>query len=132
MEAQNVIATNERRKPKVGKHVRKQVTHERHSERLGRARSGAATGTTPHFKMWMADLNLKRALESTKLSQVAKKHTVPALALSYTLLHEGGIKNVYRLTQADARDLLRISGIGPKRLEAVKADLASRHVSVRW
>jgi DNA-directed RNA polymerase alpha subunit len=100
--------------------------------RAGQIRSGAPTGTTPHFKMWMADLNLKRALERTKLKSITAKHTDPVLINAYALLESGGFKTVWKLTQADARDLLRVKGIGPAKLEKVKADLAARNVAVRW
>jgi hypothetical protein len=100
--------------------------------RFSRVRSGRRTGTTPHFKMWMADLNIRKALEGTTLLSLADRETDPVLINSYLLLRAGGIKNVFQLTQAKQHNLLAIKGIGPKKLEHVKADLAKHQVAVSW
>lgn len=99
---------------------------------ISRFRSGTRTGTPPHFKLWMADLAIKSALQKTSVAALADRHDVPALASTYQVLFNNGFKSVWDLTQADARDLLRIRGIGPAKLEAVKADLAKQQVAVNW
>jgi len=98
-----------------------------------RVRSGVRTGSTPHFNLWMADLKLKSALQKTSLSKLAD-HTHPgALCRSaFALLFNAGIRNVYALTQADVADLLRVNGVGVKKLEAVEAYLLKNNVKTRW
>lgn len=99
----------------------------------GRVRSGVRTGTTPHFKLWMADLKLKSALQKTSTSALADHDRTPPLAASaYALMFIAGIKNVYDLTQVSLADLLRINGIGPKKLEAVEAHLLENNVKSSW
>lgn len=99
---------------------------------FARFRSGVRTGITPHFAVWMADLRMKSALQRTSLASLADRHDSAVLAGTYGMLHVGGFRSVWDLTQADARDLLCVKGIGPKRLEDVKRDLVTRHVAVRW
>jgi hypothetical protein len=98
-----------------------------------RVRSGIRTGTTPHFRLWMADLKLKSVLQKTSTADLADHTAVGALARSaFALVFVAGIRNVYDLTQADVADLLRINGIGVKKLEAVEAYLLEHNVKPRW
>jgi len=98
-----------------------------------RVRSGVRTGTTPHFRLWMADLKLKSVLQKTSLAALSEHTHVGALCRSaFALLFNAGIRNVFDLTQADVADLLRINGIGVKKLEAVEAYLLENKVKTRW
>jgi hypothetical protein len=110
---------------------RVQIRHGVNRRPFARFRSGLRTGTTPHFALWMADVNIKSALQRTSLASLADRESGD-VATAYGLLYVGGFKSVYDLTRADARDLLHVSGIGPKRLELVRANLASHQVAVNW
>lgn len=100
-----------------------------------RTRTGKATGTTPHFRMWMADLRIKSALQRMKTSQLAKSagddHPQAASALSF-LAEDRRYRKLSAIVEAERADLLSISGIGPKRLDALAAYLRSKRVQVRW
>lgn len=109
-----------------------QIRHGADRRPFARFRSGLRTGTTPHFRLWMADLKIKPALKAIRLARIAEQHDAARLASSYAMLDEGGFRTMLDLVQADARDLLAVKGIGPKRLEEVKADLATRNVAVQW
>lgn len=106
--------------------------HAAFSGPFSRIRSGIRTGRTKHFELWMADLQMKSALQRTTLASLADRHDVASAASVYALLYVGGFKSVWTLTQATRRDLLAVKGVGPKGLDLVKADLASRRVAVRW
>lgn len=96
-------------------------------------RVGKRTGTTAHFAMWKADLEIKSALQRTKLSKLANAPETPTkAALGYGYLHQGGVKNVWDLLNAKREDLLLISGIGPVRLAAVQADLIAHKAQPKW
>jgi hypothetical protein len=100
---------------------------------LSRVPSRTRTGSTPHFKAWMADLKVKSALQKLSVASLAEHPDTPPLAANaYALLFVDGIKNVFDLTQATADRLLRVSGIGPKKLETVKSHLAENNVKTRW
>lgn len=94
--------------------------------------SGTKTGTTPHFKLWMADLNLKRALQNTSLASIADRHKDPKMATAYGMLVRHGFKTVWDLTQAKRGEIWDVPQFGPKRVAAVKADLAKNQVAVNW
>jgi hypothetical protein len=91
------------------------------------------TGTTPHFRMWMADLALKSSLQKTRLNKIvaSEQGAGPKTGAVYALLAPV-YKNVYALTQANREDLLAVKGIGPAKLALVEADLKSHNVAVRW
>jgi hypothetical protein len=98
-----------------------------------RIRSGIRTGTTPHFRLWMADLQLKSALQRTKTEVLADHDATPPLAASaYALMFIDGIRNVFQLTQVTAERLLSIDGIGPKKLAAVEQHLLENNVKPSW
>jgi hypothetical protein len=108
------------------------INHGADSRPFARVRSGIRTGTPKHFRLWMAAIRMKSALQRKSTAVLADHIADVPLATSFALLHGAGFRNVYAVTQADARDLLCIRGIGPKRLEAVKTYLASVNVGVRW
>jgi hypothetical protein len=99
---------------------------------LSRFRSGVRTGTTPHFRMWMADLKMKSALQRTKTLEIAHNHPAPQTGAAYLMAHRGGYRTIWSLVQASEADLLTIPQMGPVRVRLLKADLASRNVSVNW
>jgi hypothetical protein len=114
------------------KRRRLRILHGANSRPFARVPSGKPTGTTPHFKLWMADLNLKRVLQLTKLAKLADFHPDDATGSAYALLFGSGFKTVWDLTQSNKRDLLAVKGFGPAKLALVKADLAARQVQVNW
>lgn len=98
-----------------------------------RFRSSVRTGTTPHFKVWMKDLKMISALQKTSLAKLAEHTVTPTLVASaFALAFNAGIKNVHALVMADVADLLRINGIGPKKLAAVEAYLLDHTVKPHW
>lgn len=94
--------------------------------------SGRPTGSTTHFKMWMADARLKSALQNTKVTRLAAQAEEARLVAAYQILADAGFKNVFALTRATREQLLALKGFGPKRLDAVKFDLAAHQVQVNW
>lgn len=132
MEAQ-VIGTDRKGGRTNPKRSKMKINHVRLLQRpFARFRSGIRTGTTPHFQLWQADLKLKSALQSTTLRSLADRHDDPFLATAYSMLSDGGFRSVWDLTQSDAKKILAIKGIGPKRLRDLKADLAKHQVAVNW
>jgi hypothetical protein len=80
----------------------------------------------------MADLNLKRALENVRITDLAARSIDGNLKATYRALADYGVKTVWRLTRLDPAEIHDIKGVGPKRREALRADLAARNVAVRW
>lgn len=99
---------------------------------MNRFPSGVKTGTTPHFKMWTADLQLRRTLEIVKVGHLANVAVDANTAAGYAALASAGFKNVFQLTRASRKEILAVAGFGPKRLDAVKGDLAAHNVQVGW
>lgn len=138
MEAHDQITATKRNKPKVLRYKSRQVGTGRKVPKYGRGGmfsrflSGTKTGTTPHFKLWMADLNLKRALQNTSLASIADRHKDPKMATAYGMLVRHGFKTVWDLTQAKRGEIWDVPQFGPKRVAAVKADLAKNQVAVNW
>lgn len=97
-----------------------------------RVRSGIRTGTTKHFKMWMADLAAHSALQRLNTSVLAESIEEPQAAGGMALLWIGGFRNVWSLSQAPVEKLLKVRGIGVKRLAAVEKYLRDRQVPLRW
>jgi hypothetical protein len=99
----------------------------------GRVRAGVRTGTTPHFKLWQADLKLKSTLQKTKTARLAELTLPGALVRSaFALLHNAGVKNVWAVTQLTIEQLLAIDGIGVKKAEALEAYLVANNVQPSW
>lgn len=96
-----------------------------------RVRSGIPTGTTSHFRMWMADLSTRSALQRLKLNTLAE-NTEGRLARGLALLYVGGVKNVLDLSQARVEDMLDMQGIGIATLDVVEKYLLERQVTPRW
>ncbi len=99
---------------------------------MNRVPSGKGTGTTAHFNLWTADLALKRSLQGVKVRHLANVSTDTRTAAGYAALAGAGFKTVYDLAVANRKDILAVAGFGPKRLDAVKADLAGHNVQVGW
>ncbi len=116
------------------KEVRRKVQiRHRIGKPFARIRSGIRTGTTPHFAMWMQDLKMKSALQNITIASLADRQSDLALAGAYKAIQRHGhFRNVWELTQATKAQLHDTPGLGPKRIAAIKADLASRHVAVKW
>lgn len=111
---------------------RRRHLHYRSAAPHRRVRSGVPTGTTPHFRAWMADLDRKRILHGMKLDHLAD--TLDGrLASTFALLRVGGrIRNVYQLSQANLADLLSIPQVGPARLAEVEKYLNGKRVELNW
>jgi hypothetical protein len=113
------------------KRRRLSIRHRNITKPHARLRSGLRTGTTPHFTMWMADLAMKSALQRTKTLALAEAAKDPQTGAAYAMAARR-YRNVFDLSHADEADLLAIKGMGPVRLRALKADLASHNVAVVW
>lgn len=97
-----------------------------------RVRSGIRTGTTPHFKLWMADLSMRSALQKTRTAALAEHIDDAQVSSAMALFHVGQIRNVWTLIRADKARLLAVKGIGPNRLKAVHAYLIEHDVKPSW
>lgn len=118
--------------PRKEKRSRLRIRQPWSSSSHGRVRSGVPTGQTPWFRMWMADLAARSALQSMKLDALAEGPS-GKLASTFAILYVSGkIKNVWQLSQASVEDLLRIPQIGPARLELVEKYLISKNVPLKW
>lgn len=95
-------------------------------------RSGIRTGTTPHFRLWMADLRMRSELQKTRTGALAEHVDDPLVSSAMALFTVAGIRNVWALIRADKADLLRIKGIGPNRLKAVEKYLIEHDVKPSW
>lgn len=104
----------------------------RSSSLFSRVRSGVPTGTTPHFRRWMAELGNKSLLQGMKLDAMADQLD-GRLASTLALLRvSGGIRNVYQLSQKSVEELLSVSQVGPARLAEVEQYLTSKNVPLNW
>ena len=102
------------------------------SRPYARFRSGIPTGTTPHFRLWMADLALKSTLQKARLvTLAADSRTDSKVAAGYAML-AGKFKTVWGLVNASREDLLKVPGIGPARLRTIHADLTAHNVKTKW
>jgi hypothetical protein len=97
-----------------------------------RIRSGVRTGTTPHFRLWMADLQMRSALQKTRTGVLAEHVDEPLVSSAMALFTVAGIRNVWALIRADKADLLQVKGIGPNRLKAVEKYLIDHNVKPSW
>jgi hypothetical protein len=99
-------------------------------------RVGRRTGTTPHFAMWQADLEIKSVLQRTKLADLADSDSTPSPAAhGYAILASEPSKrfrNVWDLITADRANLLAVKGIGEARLLAIQLDLIEHKAQPRW
>lgn len=108
------------------------IRHMPLSRPFSRVRSGVPTGTTPHFRAWMADLSARSVLQGMKLDYLADSLT-GQLASTFAILRVSGrIKNVWQLSQTSADALLSIPQIGPAQLAAVETYLNRRNVPLKW
>jgi len=98
----------------------------------GRIRSGVRTGTTPHFRLWMADLNMRSVLQKTRTAALAEHVDNPLVSSAMALFTVAGIRNVWALIRADKATLLQVKGIGPNRLKAVEKYLIDHNVKPSW
>lgn len=140
MEKQNAATAQEEKAEQLSKimsmdrrnkRARLRIRHNANRRPFARVRSGLPTGTTPHFRAWMADLSAKSALQSLKTAALAESLSGD-LASAMALLHVGGYRNVWAVARADIADLLRLNGIGIKRLEKVEEYLTARRVPLKW
>lgn len=117
--------------PRKEKRARLRIRHGANRRPFARPRSGLATGTTAHFRMWMADLNIRSAMERLKLNHLAE-NAESKVAGPFALLYVGGFKSVWDVARADVSALLAVRGIGPVSLEHVETYLKARNVKLAW
>lgn len=114
---------------------RRTMLRKQHSLRnrpFARVTSGTPTGTTPHFRLWKADLLSHSILQGLKLDKLADDIEDAKVAGGMALLYLGGVKNVADLKRRKVEDLLAIDRIGLDRLEAVETYLRERNVALNW
>jgi hypothetical protein len=106
---------------------------ERGEKRWSQPPSRSKTGTTPHFKMWTADLRMKSALQKIKLMRLSESIVDNnKLSTAYAVAATAGVKTVWDLASAKREDLLALHGMGEVRLRLLHADLLARNVHPRW
>lgn len=108
---------------------------ERRVNRDSRARSGRPTGTTPHFREWQADLQVRSQLQRMRIDQMADSlaSTEPAVAGALAIIRvNSSIKSVWDLARSRRSDLLAIRDIGPKRLEVLQTYFRGKRVALDW
>jgi hypothetical protein len=99
----------------------------------GRAPSRTRTGTTTHFRLWMADLQLKSTLQRMKLDALADQPQPGKVASSLAIIRvNSSIRSVWDLAMAELAELLSIPQIGPARLAEIEQYLLSQNVKPRW
>jgi hypothetical protein len=94
-------------------------------------KAGKRTGTPAHLAAWKAEGQIKSALQRLSTAKLADS-LEGRIAASFALLHVGGFKNVWDVSQADVGALLKVRGIGPASLEAVEQYLTGRQVKLSW
>lgn len=97
-----------------------------------RAPSRTRTGTTPHFRAWMADLQMKSALQKIKLNTLADAIDDSMLASGFALLYVGQVKNIYDLLRQSTAHLLSLPGIEIEHLSRVEQYLINYNVKPAW
>lgn len=97
-----------------------------------RVRSGIRTGTTPHFRLWMADLQMRSVLQKTRTAALAEHVDNALVSSAMALFTVAGIRNVWALIRANRDDLLAVRGMGPGRLKAVHTYLIEHNVKPSW
>lgn len=119
--------------PRKDKRARLRIRQPWSSSSHGRVRSGVPTGTTPHFRAWMADLRAKSILQSMRLDGLADAPQPGRVASTLAIIRVNSrMRSVWDLSQARIEDLLRIPQIGPARLAEIEQYLKGRNVPVAW
>lgn len=85
------------------------------------------TGQPAWFRKITLEMELRRALARIPVSAMGEL----SLAVRESL-KLGGYKNVWQLSRADARDLLKLKGIGPATLRSIHQILVGHDVPVYW
>jgi len=111
---------------------RRKLVQNASASSISRFPSRVRTGTTTHFAMWMADLQMKKSLQRLKISKLADRAPDPQVKAAYGLAVKHGLKSVWDLVVATKSQMLDVPGMGPVRLRALSADLASHNVQVKW
>lgn len=96
-----------------------------------RFRSGLATGTTPHFKAWKQEVQIKKALMGIRTSEVAEKHPQIKVSQAFGLVAEK-YPNLYLLSQARKSDIIALPGVGPATVGRIYAYLTANNVKTSW
>lgn len=97
-----------------------------------RIRTSAPTGTTAHFKAWMADLRAKSVLQRMKLDNLASQIEDGHTAGAFALLFVGGVRSVWDLSQLSADQVLAVRDVDIERADAVENYLRGRNVPLKW
>lgn len=119
--------------PRNQKRARLRIRHNPNSRPFSRVRSGVPTGTTSHFRQWMAALGVRSTLQSMRLDALADSPQTGRVASTLAIIRvNSSIKSVWDLSQASVEDLLSIPQIGPARLAEIEAYLKGRNVALKW
>lgn len=97
-----------------------------------RIRTSAPTGTTAHFKAWMADLRAKSVLQRMKLDNLASRIEDGQTAGAFALLFVGGVRSVWDLSQLSTDQVLAVRDVGIERAAAAENYLRGRNVPLKW
>lgn len=111
---------------------RRGIRHGADQRPFARVRSGAPTGTTPHFKAWMADLDAGRQLYAIKLDHLADTLNIAVAGIFATLFVKGKVRNVLQLSKMNIETLLPIVSGDLDGLAAVESYLNSKRVRLAW
>lgn len=117
--------------PRKAKRASLRIRHGANRQPFARFRSGIPTGTTAHFRAWMADLSVRSAMERLKLNALAES-AESKVAGPLAMLYVGGFKSVWDVARADVNALLAVRGIGPAGLDHVETYLKARNVKLAW
>jgi hypothetical protein len=98
---------------------------------FSRFRSGLATGTTPHFKSWMAEKNMTHALRTARTSWVADNHPQGKVREAFGLV-QTRFPSILDLAHATKRQILSVEGVGPASAKRIHAYLISNRVQPNW
>lgn len=85
------------------------------------------TGQPEWFKRMKLQAEFKRVLSKIRVAAVQELPENIRVSLV-----AGGYDDVWKLSQADAKDLLKCKGIGPVTLRTIRALLVERAVPVTW
>jgi hypothetical protein len=119
--------------PRSQKRARLRIRHNGNTRPFSRVRSGVRTGTTSHFREWMAALGIRSALQGMKLDDLADSPQTGRVASTLAIIRVNSrIKSVWDLSQASVEQLLSIPQIGPARLAEIETYLKGRNVPLKW
>lgn len=85
------------------------------------------TGQPAWFRQMQLDVEIRRALSRIPLAALSELSEATRESLKL-----GGFDNIWKLSRANAKDLLKCKGIGPATLRNIRASLVGHQVPVSW